>query len=125
MNESATRVPSETELFLIVPKTPKTDATAEPEDRLGGVPQGLTVLNLSGLEPKPIEARTFVEKVLKPITSAMSAVQDKFKGLAVEEIKISLAVTAEGDIGIASAGVESSIEVTLKWRDGQPMGQGH
>jgi hypothetical protein len=32
---------------------------------------------------------------------------------SVEAVKISLAVSAEGDIGIASAGVQASVEVTL------------
>jgi hypothetical protein len=72
------------------------------------------------LEAKPVEANTFVDNLLTPITRAMEAMQTKFKGLTIEEIKISLAVTAEGNIGIASAGVESSIEVTLKWHEVAP-----
>lgn len=108
---------SSTQLMIIVPR-PSTNVPAESADRLGGETHGgaeLTVLNLSGLEAKPLEANTFVDKLLTPITSAMEVMQSKFKGLTIEEIKISLAVTADGDIGIASAGVESSIEVTLKW----------
>jgi hypothetical protein len=105
------------QLLLIVPKTAP-QLPNETQDRERGIPQGyaeLTVLNLSGLETRPVEADSFVEKLLTPISNAMHAMETKFKGLTIERIKISLAVTAEGEIGIASAGVKSSIEVMLKW----------
>jgi hypothetical protein len=42
--------------------------------------------------------------------------QRKFQGFAMVEISVSLAVTAEGHIGIATAGV-ASIEVTFRRSD--------
>jgi hypothetical protein len=89
-------------------------------DRQGAEEHGgadLTVLNLSGFEAKPMDTSNFADKLLGPISSAFEAVEKAFRGTYVDEIKRSLAITAEGNIGVASAGVESSIEVTFKWRE--------
>src|SRR5271166_4474968 len=117
MIEGGVKISKPAQLLLIVPRAPQR-APVEADDREGAIAHGgayITTLNLSGLEAKPIETGAFVDKLLTPITGAMRAIEAKFEGLAIEEIKISLAVTAEGDIGVASAGVESSIEITLKW----------
>jgi hypothetical protein len=86
-------------------------------DRLGGKEHGV-ITRILGLEAKPIDSAVFSDQLCESIASAANAVQSKvIKTLgkfSLEEIKISLAVTAEGHIGIASTGVEASIEVTLK-----------
>jgi hypothetical protein len=85
-------------------------------DRHGSEEQGkaeTTQLNLSGYESRPLDSDIFLDKLMGPITKAMSAVEATFKEFSLEEITIGLAVTAQGDVGIASAGVESAIEVTF------------
>lgn len=125
MSEQMPNESGEMELLLIVPADnvarKSGQLLVDMTDREGGKQHGgLTLLNLNAVptEAKAVKVKTdkFVEKVLKPISSAMGAVQDKFQALAVDEIKLSLAVSAEGDIGVASAGVETSLEITFKYR---------
>ena len=92
-------------------------------DREGGEEHGgveVISLNLSGYEASPVEAESFLDRLMEPIDKAMRAVERTFKDFRLHEITISLAVTAEGDIGIASAGVESSIEVTFQRKESPP-----
>ncbi|HKF47031.1 MAG TPA: hypothetical protein VKB38_06700 [Terracidiphilus sp.] len=88
-------------------------------DRQGGEQHSAEIisLNLSRYEATPVETASFLDKLMGPIDKAMRAIERSFKDFSLHEIKISLAVTAEGDIGIASAGVESSIEVTFQRRE--------
>jgi hypothetical protein len=107
------------ELKIIVPVQPGV-VVPQPVavDRLGAQEHGnaeLIQLNLSGYKAVPDDS--FLDKLMTPITKAMNAVEHTFSEFSMEEITISLAVTAEGDIGIASVGVESSIEVTFKRRE--------
>jgi hypothetical protein len=107
-------------LKIIVPVKPNLalQQTEVPVDRAGGLAHGqaeLISLNLSGYKAIPDDS--FLDKLMTPITKAMNAVEHTFSDFSMEEITISLAVTAEGDIGIASVGVESSIEVTFKRRE--------
>ena len=107
-------------LKIIVPVKPNLalQQTAMPIDREGGLAHGnaeILQLNLSGYEAIPDDS--FLDKLMTPITKAMNAVEHTFNDFSMEEITISLAVTAEGDIGIASVGVESSIEVTFKRKE--------
>ncbi len=102
---------------IIIPRKPQT-AVQPPVvvvDREGAIEHGqadIISLNLNGYEAVPDDS--FLDKLMTPITKAMNAVEHTFKDFSLDEITISLAVTAEGDIGIASVGVESSIEVTFK-----------
>jgi hypothetical protein len=106
------------EILIIRPVAPS--ALPQPEgDRLGGKEHG-AIARILGLEAKPIDSDVFSDRLCESIASAAHAVQSKVTStlgkFSLEEIKISLAVTAEGHIGIASTGVEASIEVTLKQR---------
>ena len=106
-------------LKIIVPVRPGVVA-GQPVtgDRLGAKEHGqadLIALNLSGYEA--VSDDSFLDKLMTPISRAMNAVEHQFQDFSMEEITISLAVTAEGDIGIASVGVESSIEVTFKRKE--------
>jgi hypothetical protein len=113
-------VASSDDLKIIVPvrRTPiqrPIAADREGAEEHGGVE--IVSLNLSGYEASRVETDSFLDKLMGPIESAMRAVERTFKDFSLHEIKVGLAVTAEGDIGIASAGVESSIEVTFRRKE--------
>jgi len=66
----------------------------------------------------PIDPEIFAEKLSASLSHAAAAIQQKvattFGSLTLDEITVSLAITADGDIGIATAGLEASIDVTFK-----------
>jgi hypothetical protein len=70
---------------------------------------------------KPVDAEAFAERLSGSISGTAAIMQRTFAerlgGYEVEQITLSLAVTAEGDIGIATAGVEASVSVSLKRKD--------
>lgn len=72
-----------------------------------------------------IPAEQFGEQLEKVMANVQS-VAERFKGkmgeYSAEEIKIGLAVSAEGTIGVATAGAEASIEIKLKRNHGQGNG---
>jgi hypothetical protein len=114
-------MPASDGLKIIVPVRRTQVQERIPSDREGAEEHGgveIVSLNLSGYEASPIETDSFLDKLMGPIDRAMHAVERTFHDFSLHEIKIALAVTAEGDIGIASAGVESSIEVTFQRKDG-------
>ncbi len=89
-----------------------------PVDRMGGEAQGLVSKSMAkGFK------NLAVEDFEKGISEAMTSVRnmaERLKSIAgdfeTDEITIGIAVSADGDIGIASAGVEATIEVKLKRR---------
>src|SRR5438874_2706170 len=85
-------------------------------DRLGGHEHGFVERALSAFQSKPIDPDVFSDRLYNAIAKATGAVQakvsDTLGAFIVDEVVIKLAVSADGDIGIASAGVEASIEVT-------------
>ena len=85
-------------------------------DRGGGEAQGaVTTMAAKLANSIPIEG--FSEKFVE-IIDKVKVIAENLKvgvgGYEAEEITINLAVTAEGNIGIATAGVEASIEVCLR-----------
>src|SRR5215472_13233879 len=114
---SMAKAPSEKKTILIVRRTDSPLPPGQGQDRLGAEEHG-AITRILGLETKPIDSDIFSDRLSESIANAASSVKTKvIKTLGeffLEEIKISLAVTAEGHIGIASTGVEASIEVTLK-----------
>lgn len=108
------------ELKIIVPVRRIPTQRSITADREGAEEHGgveIVSLNLSGYEASPVETESFLNKLMGPIENAMRAVERTFKDFSLHEIKVALAVTAEGDIGVASAGVESSIEVTFRRKE--------
>lgn len=65
-----------------------------------------------------VDPETFAEKLSTSLSHAAGAIEHKvattFGGFVLEEIKVSLAISADGDIGIAAGGLEASIEVAFK-----------
>ncbi len=117
-------------LLLISPAVEAVGPAPEiqlPADRGGAEEHGRVTEAIKALVGKatniePIDPEVFAERLSTSVADAAKAVQAKIFAtigqFSVEEIAISLAVTAKGDIGIASAGMEASIEVTLKRRSG-------
>jgi hypothetical protein len=118
------------QLLLISPAVPPAMPGQVSEDREGAEEQGKikdAVVALVGraTKIKPVDAEKFADRLSESIADTAKAVQGKilktFGEFTVDEVAISLAITAEGDIGIASAGMEASIEVTLKRQDKRRM----
>ncbi len=85
-------------------------------DRLGGEAHGVVTTTVNKIANNiPIEnfSEKFVEIIDKVKTIAEN-LKVGVEGYEAEEITIGLAVTGEGNIGIATAGVEASIEVCLR-----------
>lgn len=87
------------------------------KDRLGGEEHGL-VDWASGLVAKKVDASKVAESATGAALRSAKLFQDTLKNAVgdfeIDEFTLSLAVTAEGDIGIATAGVEGSISVSFK-----------
>lgn len=85
-------------------------------DRLGGEAHGVVTTTLTKIA-KNIPIENFSEKFIE-IIDKVKVIAENLKvgvgGYEAEEITIGLAVTGEGNIGIATAGVEASIEVCLR-----------
>ena len=91
------------------------DATI-PVDRGGGETHGM----IKGVVKRVTRAipyedfATELEKVMGQVQAAARSLRAEVEGYEADEISIGLAVSGEGDIGVATAGVEASIEVTFK-----------
>lgn len=119
-------MPDSDKLKIIVPVRRTQMRQPIAGDREGGEQHGgveIISLNLSGYEASPLETDSFLDKLMGPVNKAMQSVEHTFQDFSLHEIKIGLAVTAEGDIGIASAGVESSIEVTFRRKEPVPSAE--
>ncbi len=91
-----------------------------PEDRLDGKGHGLiskTVTKVTSAIPLDKFSEQFGEIVDK-VRSIAEHLKTGVGGYEAEEITIGLAVTGEGSIGIATVGVEASIEVCLRRNKG-------
>jgi hypothetical protein len=85
-------------------------------DRLGGETHGVVasaVNRIAGNIPADAFAAKFTE-IIENVRTIAENLKTSVGGYEAEEITIGLAVTAEGNIGIATAGVEASIEVYLR-----------
>jgi pyridoxine 5'-phosphate synthase PdxJ len=106
-------------IYLIVPNQ-QSQAITTSGDRMGGQEHGL-IESARKLLAKPVDAGAFAERLSSSISNAAVVMERAFTerlgGYAIEDITLSLAVTSEGDIGIATAGVEASVSVTLKRKD--------
>jgi len=80
------------------------------EDRQ--VPQaGWNPFSRKRVEDLAAELERTKEKVAHLVKSLAGTVAE---GLELEEVSVGLAISIEGDIGIASAGAEASVELTFK-----------
>jgi hypothetical protein len=81
-----------------------------------GVPHGELQGLPSFITKRPIDKLTGQIEALRGqlATLVKSLAQSVSENTELEEITIGLAVSVEGDIGIASAGAEASIELTFK-----------
>ena len=108
-------------ILLIAPE--QGEVCVSGKDRLGGQEHG-AIEWTRRLVAKPADVDQFAERLSTSISNAANILQEalggKVGGYSVEEIAVSLAVTADGNIGIATAGVEASVEVTLKRNHEKP-----
>jgi Trypsin-co-occurring domain 1 len=89
-----------------------------PVDRGGGEPHGVIKRAVAEVA-RSIPYEDFATQ-LESVIGSVQAVADRLKAdiaeYSAEEITIGLAVSGEGTIGVATVGVEASIQVTLKRR---------
>jgi hypothetical protein len=101
---------------LIVAEASQTTGT---EDRLGGATHGV-ISRILGRAALDVSVEQFAAQ-LETVVSAVQAIAARLKaGVAeysAEEITIGIAISGDGNIGVATAGVEASIQVTLKRRE--------
>jgi hypothetical protein len=91
-------------------------ATGEFPDRKGGELNSGLIKKLVGFEEKidVDKIKTNLDDCLSGIGDVLSDLRQKaMAGWELESVTVSLAVSAEGSIGIATAGVEASIEVSF------------
>ncbi|HEX7152217.1 MAG TPA: CU044_2847 family protein [Thermoanaerobaculia bacterium] len=88
-------------------------------DRFGGQEQGF-VEGAAARVVKSISPEQFAAQ-MEQVIGTVRLVAERLKAgvgdYSTDEITIGLAVSAEGSIGVATAGVEASIQVTLKRKD--------
>src|SRR5262245_51644392 len=100
-------------ITLIVPTAA---AAAAIQDRGQGEQHGL-VGNAVASVTRSIPSEQFaaqMEAVIGQVQAIAARLKSAVAEYSADEIKIGLAVSAEGTIGVATAGMEASIEVTLK-----------
>ncbi|MBL0938313.1 MAG: hypothetical protein IBJ03_05435 [Gemmatimonadaceae bacterium] len=90
----------------------------ESEDRLGGVTHGVIAKAIAktALEIPADQFAAQLEVVIGAVQAIAGRVKAEVAEYGVDEITIGIAVTGEGSVGVATAGVEASIEVRLKRR---------
>jgi len=107
------------EISLIIPEMVVTTVTST--DRAGGETHGIG--SYIGERIRRWISKGVPENVLRPNLQAcieqlgglLEHAQEKpLPGWGLEEISVSLAISAEGSVGIATAGAETSIEVTFR-----------
>jgi len=90
---------------------------AQTKDRAGGETHGLT----DWAKRKASEVEIDTENLKKNIQETLGSIDDVLREVAhnfsenwkLESISVGLSVSAEGSVGIATAGVETSIEVSF------------
>lgn len=109
--------------LLLISPAPPSVAVGSSADRLGGVEHGrirdaTAALLARAVHIENIEPAAFANRLSGAVEQTAQAIRLKVAStigdFRVEEIKLSFAVSAEGHIGVATAGMEASIEVTLK-----------
>lgn len=99
---------------LVVAQAPE---TAAPSDRLGGETHGIIRSAFGRTVDIPYERFSDqLEKAIELVQKVAERVKAQVADYAADEISIGLAISAEGSIGIATAGVEASVHVTFKRR---------
>lgn len=87
------------------------------KDRAGGETHGLTEWVQGKAKEVEIDAeklKTNIRETMKKIDEVLQEVTDDFTGKwKLESISVGLSISAEGSVGIATAGVETSIEVSF------------
>lgn len=103
------------QIALIVPA----GVSTLPHDRLGGVAQGGVVTGVANVIATitPAAFNQALAVIAGQLSAATAAMHGAVRGFEVSEISVALAVSADGSIGIATAGVEGSIEITLRRPD--------
>jgi hypothetical protein len=94
------------------------EPAAAMEDRFGGERHGVIsrALGRSALDVPVDRFTSELEAVVSAVQSVTSRLKAGVGEFFVEEVTIALGVSAEGSIGVATAGVEASINVSLKRR---------
>jgi hypothetical protein len=101
-------------LIVVSPPAP----TGE-RDRLGGQTHGVVSHALAKAAEIDVPTERFasqLQSVIGMVQGVSDRLKDRVGSYSAEEITIGLAISGEGSIGVATAGVEASIEVTLKRR---------
>ncbi|QHE87604.1 Pepco domain-containing protein [Hydrogenophaga sp. BPS33] len=102
--------PSKTKIPLIT----LAPTSAAPADRLGGKTHGLVDRLANTVEVDAEKLRKNLEEAITKLDGALAKLpQAVSKNWKIENISVGLSVSAEGSVGIATAGVEASIEVTF------------
>jgi len=100
-------------IMLIVAGSP----AAEYTDREGGSQHTSLIGKLFSHE-KPVDfskVKQNLDSCIAQVSNVLSDLKKKaIDGWELESVSISLAVSAEGSIGVATAGVEAGIEVSFK-----------
>jgi len=68
----------------------------------------------SSLEVNSQSITEQITKTIAIVNSAIDKLDEVSKKFPVEEITLSLAISADGDIGLVSAGAEATIEIKFK-----------
>lgn len=102
-------------IVLIVPAGVSTSAN----DRFGGVAQGGVAAGVANVIAtiSPDVFNQALAVIAGQLSAATAAMHGAVHGFEVSEISVALAVSADGSIGIATAGVQGSIEITLRKPD--------
>lgn len=100
---------------LIITDAPPPSGT---EDRLGGKTHGdiRRAVARATLDVSADEFATQLEAVISVVQTIAGRLKTQVAEYSADEITIGLAVSGEGSIGVATAGVEASIQVSLKRR---------
>jgi hypothetical protein len=89
---------------------------ADTADRMGGETHGIITkaLGKATIDVSAEEFKSQLEKVIGLVQTVAARLKAQVADYTADEITIGLAVSAEGSVGIATAGVEASIHVNLK-----------
>jgi hypothetical protein len=114
MEKARAKTSVEGDISLIVP----VGESAPVQDRWGGELQSGALRRLLGfqkIEKSPEAFNAGLEKLSDTVYAIAAAIESKnAAGLRVSSVEVGLAITAEGSIGIATAGVEATVTVTLE-----------
>jgi Trypsin-co-occurring domain 1 len=104
----------EGKIKLIVPGSP---TNLSGTDRLGGETHSLRERIAEWFCEVEMPAEKLsqqLENIMTIVQTVSASLNDQVGQYSADQITIGLAITGEGSIGVATAGVEASIEVTFK-----------